>query len=449
MIKDIISSFDVEESKNGKGKLFITKQYIIFEKHGEGITLAEELLYISHVSATKSRILGHWFLNITILKNEKKISLQFKMTKIANAVAESDIRNAIMQYEIPKNVPRHKGIPLGIPDEYTYNDCWYDAQHDIYVSLNPEFIRNQRIPRNSKETSLYNLLEMDGIYKSASQVYFKHNFPCMQTICDTGGHIQAILCTILDSQITEKMVREMFLDKTLYYTTESTRYKMESFTNLSIKISEIEYELLCKILNIEYRDIFTRTQDYTILSKYQNWNNATFVNNNSRINKMIISSMHRYIKSQLLNFVCEKLNIIQKNVNLDNVNSEKNRIIEMYDFDSKKIALGYEYQHPRLFTDVKNMNLQLSYLYEYEKSMSGLDLELANMTKRQYLRYLIAQCCILLIDGKNIEKKCIEITDMGREINMSRPIPLEIQLGEKYLASLDADITKTRGHAAQ
>lgn len=443
MIKDIISSFDVEESKNGKGKLFITKQYIIFEKYGEGITLAEELVYISHVSATKSKILGHWFLNLTILKNEKKINLQFKMTKIANAIAESDIRNAMMQYKIPKNVPRHKDIPLGIPDEYTYNDCWYDAQHDIYVSLNPEFIGNQCIPRNSKETSLYNLLEMDGVYKSASQVYFKHNFPCIQTTHYTGGYIQVILCTILDNQITQKMVREMFLDKTLYYTTESTRYKMESFTNLKIKISEIEYELLCKILNIEYRDMFTRTQDYTILSKYQNWNNTTFVNNNSRINEMVISSMHRGIKSQLLNFVCEKLSIIQKNVNLDNVNSEKSRIIEMYDFNSKKIALGYEYQHPRLFTDVKNMKLQLSHLYKYETSMSGLNIKLANMTKRQYLRHLIAQCCTLLINDKNIEKKCIEIINIGLEINVPRPIPLEIRLGEKYLASLDADITQT------
>jgi len=177
-----------------------------------------------------------------------------KLSKLENPEEISKIKQNIVgiekSIEYAKVLPvvRDPRVPENIPDHEVWNDCWYDEERKVFVTLNPYFkgLPNARTRDIQIQYDKENI--NSGIIIEKEKIQFRFGYPMIQIKHDDGTFSNFLLSTLKDNMLTKEIVHTRFNSKSyeefVTYETESESW----IEALGATLSEQEYLLACEVM---------------------------------------------------------------------------------------------------------------------------------------------------------------------------------------------------------
>jgi len=179
-------------------------------------------------------------------KQQERLEIIEKISKTKSNITE--LEKAI---EYSKNTEffRHPNIPSTIPDEYVWNDAWYDKKRNAWVTLNDYFFqlpnsRTREIQVSYEKDNIANV----GIILEEERIEFRYGLPSIIRRNTKGQDVWYALPTLYDVMLTKEIVMGTLKpeteEKRYLYTTGSEAW----ISALGRYLTEQEYVFACEFM---------------------------------------------------------------------------------------------------------------------------------------------------------------------------------------------------------
>jgi len=160
----------------------------------------------------------------------------------------AELTNAI-EYSKKMEYFRHPNIPQSIPDEHIWNDCWYDEERNVWVTLNDYFfqLENSRTRDIQIKYETENITNI-GIIIEKEKIQFRYGLPSILQNDNKGQPTLYALPTLYDVMLTKEIVKGTFFpekqENAYLYTTGSEAW----ISVLGRYLTDQEYLFACEFM---------------------------------------------------------------------------------------------------------------------------------------------------------------------------------------------------------
>ena len=443
----IIASFPVREKTLGTGLLIITLKKIIFE--GKDGTHHEKELKKFLTSKIKKK--NQIDITVDSVADAGPIKYEYKTKTNSNIKIQTHLETAyanlvnsgLEEGNEPVKI-FHPTIPVHIPEENIWNDCWLDEQRGIFCTLNKGILQIASDYKERPEYTKYNpIVGIDCFYKNSKDVLFYQTLPYIE---DNEKTVTVLLQTIKESQLTREMIK-LRKEGKMYYNTEDERLVPHRVLPIPIPMTEQEYKLHCQTTGTEYITPEKRIAIWRYIEENENWSNKEFEDNEFKKIMDKLGKNHKEIPMPEMKKYGDIILEMAKTVDMKSwrkgeeykkQNQYSDRRIETKNIDEKFIVVGYEiYKGAKMFNDIKYMISKLINLKMVKDSLTnhegeGFTLEINEKTIECYER-------LINLDLEN----AIKIRDTMNQVgcinnngNLRSIVPIEIDMAIEYLTKM-------------
>jgi len=334
----------------------------------------------------------------------------------------------------------HPTIPIHIPKEKIWNDCWWDEQRGIFCILNkgilkiaPDYQEREEYKRH------FSTVGIDCFYKDAKEVKFYHTLPYIE---DTTKTIMVILPTLKDKQITKDMIALRKSGK-MYYNTEEKRLVPHRVLPIQIPMTEEEYRLDCQTTGIEYIIPEKRIAMWRFIKEKENWTNKEF--EDKEYEKMIyrLGKYHKEIPTLEIKKYGEIILEMAKTIDMESwrvgegykkQNQYSDRRIETKSVDGKLIVFGFEiYKGAVMYDSIKDMVSKITTLRMVKDALANNEEEFTSDINEKIIKCYDNIINLNLKEAIKNREILNETGCINNNYNLRSMIPLEIDMAIEYL----------------
>jgi len=177
-----------------------------------------------------------------------------KLSKLENPEEISKLKQNIAglekSIECAKVLPvvRDPRIPKNIPDHDVWNDCWYDEERKVYVTLNEYFMQGEDAWSRPHQKQYTQETGIEAVIILPEQIEFQFGYPVMLQKDNKEFPVWFFLQTMKEEMLTKDIVSKRINPKSHE---ESILYQAEADTWIDVlntHLTEKEYLLSCEFM---------------------------------------------------------------------------------------------------------------------------------------------------------------------------------------------------------